>query len=288
MLGIYDSYSLESTEGFQSYLNQIQQIPFLSKDQEQSLFERFQQEDDLNAARQLVLSHLRFVVKIARGYQGYGLPMSDLVQEGNIGLMKSVKRFDLSFNVRLATFAAHWIRAEILNFVQSNWRIVKIATTKARRKLFYNLRKLKSTLAWLNQSEIADLAKTLNVDESEVRNMEATLYQNDKFFGDNLKEDGGTGQLANSGYQTDETLSPEYIVEQNEFLTKCSKELHKDLAQLDQRSREIIEKRWLVDEDDKISLKQLADKYGVSGERIRQIEADILQKLRMKLIKKLN
>lgn len=288
MMGTYGSYSLDSIEGFQSYLNLIQQYPLLSKEQEQSLFERFQQEDDLNAARQLVLSHLRFVVKIARGYQGYGLAMSDLVQEGNVGLMKSVKRFDLSFNVRLATFAAHWIRAEILNFVQSNWRIVKIATTKSRRKLFYNLRKLKSTLTWMNKSEIADLAKTLNVKESEVKKMESTLYQNDTFFSDNLKDEENASQFAKTDYQTDETLSPEYIVEQQEFLTRCSKALHENLAQLDQRSREIIEKRWLVEEYEKLSLKQLADKYGVSGERIRQIETDTLQKLRLILTKNLN
>jgi len=260
-----------------AYLERVSRIPVLSREEERKLAERFRNEEDLAAARQLVLSHLRFVVHIARGYSGYGLPIGDLVQEGNVGLMKAVKRFDPSLNVRLVSFAVHWIRAEIHEYVLRNWRLVKIATTKAQRKLFFNLRRMKKNLTWLSAEETAAVARELGVTESEVTEMEKRLAARDMSF-DPTPESDEEEVYSPAAYLPSPDADPALQVEEAESEEDESDRLRGAMDRLDERSRDIVQRRWMV--DDKATLHELADKYGVSAERIRQIESSALGKLR--------
>jgi RNA polymerase sigma-32 factor len=260
-----------------AYLERVSHIPVLSREEERRLAERFRSQNDLAAARQLVLSHLRFVVHIARGYSGYGLPVGDLIQEGNVGLMKAVKRFDPSLNVRLVSFAVHWIRAEIHEYVLRNWRLVKIATTKAQRKLFFNLRRLKKNLAWLSAEETAAVARDLGVSVGEVTEMEKRLAARDLSF-DPAPETDDEEAYTPAAYLPAPDADPALHVEAAESAANSSSSLREALGALDARSRDIVERRWMS--DSKATLHQLADKYGVSAERIRQIEAAALGKLR--------
>ncbi len=261
-----------------AYLERVSRIPVLSREEERALAERFRSQGDLPAARQLVLSHLRFVVHIARGYSGYGLPVGDLIQEGNVGLMKAVKRFDPSLNVRLVSFAVHWIRAEIHEYVLRNWRLVKIATTKAQRKLFFNLRRLKKNLTWLSAEETAAVARDLGVAASEVTEMEKRLAARDLSF-DPAAEADEEESYSPAAYLPAPDSDPAVSVEDAESADDSALRLKGALSRLDARSRDIVERRWMSD-DNKATLHELADKYGVSAERIRQIEASALGKLR--------
>ena len=261
-----------------AYLERVSRIPVLSREAERALAERFRSQGDLDSARQLVLSHLRFVVHIARGYSGYGLPVGDLIQEGNVGLMKAVKRFDPTLNVRLVSFAVHWIRAEIHEYVLRNWRLVKIATTKAQRKLFFNLRRLKKNLSWLTAEETRAVARDLGVTESEVTEMEKRLAARDLSF-DPAPETDDEESYSPAAYLPAPDSDPAVSVEDAESADDSSTRLKGALSRLDARSRDIVEQRWMS-EDNKATLHELADKYGVSAERIRQIEASALGKLR--------
>jgi RNA polymerase sigma-32 factor len=260
-----------------AYLERVGRIPVLSREEERALAERFRSQGDLDAARHLVLSHLRFVVHIARGYSGYGLPVGDLIQEGNVGLMKAVKRFDPTLNVRLVSFAVHWIRAEIHEYVLRNWRLVKIATTKAQRKLFFNLRRMKKNLTWLSAEETAAVARDLGVTESEVTEMEKRLAARDLSF-DPTPESDDDETYSPAAYLPAPDADPAIAVEDAESANDESSRLKGALARLDARSREIVERRWIS--EGKATLHELAGKYGVSAERIRQIEASALGKLR--------
>jgi RNA polymerase sigma-32 factor len=260
-----------------AYLERVSHIPVLTRDEERALADRFRQDDDLSAARQLVLSHLRFVVHIARGYGGYGLPVGDLIQEGNVGLMKAVKRFDPTMNVRLVSFAVHWIRAEIHEYVLRNWRLVKIATTKAQRKLFFNLRRLKKNLTWLSAEETAAVARDLGVSVSEVTEMEKRLAARDLSF-DPTPESDDEEVYSPAAYLQSPDSDPAESVESAEWESDSSDRLHSALGNLDARSQDILQRRWMT--DDKATLHELADKYGISAERIRQIESNALGKLR--------
>ncbi len=260
-----------------AYIGAVNRIPVLSVDEEQALARRFHEHDDLDAAKQLVLSHLRFVVHVARGYQGYGLGMGDLIQEGNIGLMKAVKRFDPDQGVRLVSFAVHWVRAEMHEFILRNWRIVKVATTKAQRKLFFNLRRAKTRLGWLNAEEVRAVAKDLNVSEHEVREMESRLSGRDIGF-DASPDDNDDAPPAPVAYLVDHGDDPSLTYERADEEDNQLELLRDGLAELDPRSRDIVRRRWL--DDGKITLQELADEYGVSAERIRQIEAAALKKMR--------
>jgi len=260
-----------------AYLDRLGRIPVLSREEERELAERFRFRNDLSAARQLVVSHLRFVVHIARGYSGYGLPVGDLIQEGNVGLMKAVKRFDPALNVRLVSFAVHWIRAEIHEYVLRNWRLVKIATTKAQRKLFFNLRRLKKNLAWLSAEETAAVARDLGVSPSEVTEMEKRLAARDLSF-DPVPEAEDEETYSPAAYLPAPDSDPAEQVENAEWEDDSADRLRGALGQLDDRSRDILQRRWMT--DDKATLHELADKYGVSAERIRQIESNALGKLR--------
>jgi len=260
-----------------AYLERVSRIPVLTRDEERALAERFRNQEDLAAARQLVLSHLRFVVHIARGYSGYGLPVGDLIQEGNVGLMKAVKRFDPSVNVRLVSFAVHWIRAEIHEYVLRNWRLVKIATTKAQRKLFFNLRRMKKNLAWLSAEETATVARELGVTTAEVTEMEKRLSARDMSF-DPTPEADEEEVYSPAAYLQAPDADPAMQVEQAESSDDDSDRLRGAMDRLDERARDIVQRRWMS--EDKATLHELADKYGISAERIRQIEASALGKLR--------
>jgi RNA polymerase sigma-32 factor len=260
-----------------AYLERVSRIAVLSREEERALAERFRESGDLAAARQLVLAHLRFVVHIARGYTGYGLPVGDLIQEGNVGLMKAVKRFDPSLNVRLVSFAVHWIRAEIHEYVLRNWRLVKIATTKAQRKLFFNLRRLKKNLGWLSAEETAAVARDLGVTEAEVSEMEKRLAARDLSF-DPAPELEDEETYSPAAYLPAPDADPAAQVEEAESAETSADRLRGALSRLDARSRDIVEKRWIS--EDKATLHQLAAQYGVSAERIRQIESSALGKLR--------
>src|SRR5471030_3259676 len=260
-----------------SYIDRVSQIPVLSKEDEVALAVKFRSEEDLDAARQLVLSHLRFVVHIARGYLGYGLPMGDLVQEGNVGLMKAVKRFDPTVGVRLVSFAVHWIRAEIHEYVLRNWRLVKVATTKAQRKLFFNLRRLKPNLAWLSADETRAVAEDLGVTPAEVTEMERRLSARDLSFdvGPENDEEDSYGPAA---YLPAADADPAEQVEAEEWSSSSHQQLSAAMNRLDDRSRTILQRRWMS--DDKATLHELATEYGVSAERIRQIEAGAMTRLK--------
>ncbi len=259
-----------------AYTQAVATIPVLSKEEEQALAIRYRDEEDLEAARQLVLSHLRFVVHIARGYAGYGLHVGDLIQEGNVGLMKAVKRFDPDVGVRLVSFAVHWIRAEIHEYILRNWRMVKVATTKAQRKLFFNLRKFKKNLSWLTQDETEAVARDLGVNPSEVTEMEKRMYGHDIAFDAPSHDDDDT--YSPSAYLPSLDSDPADLVANSEIADSAGERLTAALRTLDSRSREIMERRWLA--EPKATLQELADEYQVSAERIRQIEANTIKKLR--------
>jgi RNA polymerase sigma-32 factor len=260
-----------------AYLDRVGRIPVLSREEERALAQRFRFDNDLPAARELVLSHLRFVVHIARGYSGYGLPVGDLIQEGNVGLMKAVKRFDPELNVRLVSFAVHWIRAEIHEYVLRNWRLVKIATTKAQRKLFFNLRRLKKNLTWLSAEETQAVARDLGVSPSEVTEMEKRLAARDMSF-DPTPESEDEDVYSPAAYLPAADADPAEKVENAEWEDDSADRLRGALDRLDDRSRDILQRRWMT--EDKATLHELAGKYGVSAERIRQIESNALGKLR--------
>jgi RNA polymerase sigma-32 factor len=262
-----------------AYIGAVHRIPVLSVEDEQALARRFRDGEDLDAARELVMSHLRFVVHVARGYNGYGLPLGDLIQEGNIGLMKAVKRFDPSVGVRLVSFAVHWIRAEMHEFILKNWRIVKVATTKAQRKLFFNLRKSKKRLGWLNAAEVTAVAKDLNVSEREVLEMESRLSGRDIGFDLSSDDDDDHAPPAPAAYLMAQEEDPSQAYERADSEADQLELLREGLLQLDARSRDIIKRRWL-DADNKVTLQELADEYGVSAERIRQVEANALKKMK--------
>ncbi len=260
-----------------SYIDRVSQIPVLSKEEEVALATRFRNEADLDAARQLVLSHLRFVVHIARGYLGYGLPMGDLVQEGNVGLMKAVKRFDPNVGVRLVSFAVHWIRAEIHEYVLRNWRLVKVATTKSQRKLFFNLRSMKKNLAWLSEAETKAVAHDLGVDVSDVREMEQRLSARDMSF-DPTPDADEEDSYSPAMYLPAANADPAVAAENEEWDEDSSDRLGAALEKLDERSRNILKRRWMT--DDKATLHELADEYGISAERVRQVETNAIAKLK--------
>ena len=263
----------------EAYVGAVHQIPVLSAEDEQALARRYRDHEDVDAARELVLSHLRFVVHVARGYGGYGLQLGDLVQEGNIGLMKAVKRFDPDIGVRLVSFAVHWIRAEMHEFIIRNWRIVKVATTKAQRKLFFNLRRSKKRLGWLNAEEVRVVAQDLNVSEREVLEMESRLSGRD--IGFDAPDDGDDDHAppAPAAYLMADSLDPAQSYEVADEEDSQLELLREGLSRLDARSRDIVKRRWL-EPDSKVTLQELADEYGVSAERIRQVEANALKKMK--------
>ncbi len=267
------------TGSIESYISSVNQVPILTLEEEQSLARRLREETDLEAARRLVMSHLRFVVKIARGYSGYGLQQADLIQEGNVGLMKAVKRFDPDVGVRLVSFAVHWVRAEIHEFILRNWRIVKVATTKAQRKLFFNLRSSKKRLGWLNQEEVNEVAKDLGVKPSDVLEMEKRLSNYDASFdGYTDDNDDEESTQAPAYYLEHKSAGPEELIETAQNDVQNQHALHSAIALLDDRSKDIIAKRWLAEK--KVTLHELAAEYNVSAERIRQIENNAMKKLR--------
>ncbi len=262
-----------------AYIGAVHQIPVLTVDEEQALARRYRDGEDLDAARELVHSHLRFVVHVARGYNGYGLQLGDLIQEGNIGLMKAVKRFDPDVGVRLVSFAVHWIRAEMHEFILKNWRIVKVATTKAQRKLFFNLRKSKKRLGWMNDAEVTAVAADLNVSKREVLEMESRLSGRDIGFDAPADEDDDHSPPAPGAYLMTQDEDPSQAYERADSEGNKLQLLREGMAGLDKRSRDIVVRRWLGDES-KVTLQELADEYGVSAERIRQIEANALKKMK--------
>ena len=261
-----------------AYFDAVSRIPVLSRDQEIDLATRFHRDNDVEAARELVLSHLRFVVHIARGYVGYGLPMGDLVQEGNVGLMKAVKRFDPTVGVRLVSFAVHWIRAEIHEYVLRNWRLVKIATTKAQRKLFFNLRKYKRNLGWLTAEETQAIASDLGVTTRDVTEMERRLASRDLSYDPAPDANDEEESYSPSAYLPAADADPAVAVERAEWDDDVTDKVAHAMSQLDARSQAVLRARWMTDQ--KATLHELADEYGVSAERIRQIEANAIKKLR--------
>jgi RNA polymerase sigma-32 factor len=271
------------TGSLDQYITAAMNIPMLSANEEYTLATRLREDNDLEAAGRLVMSHLRFVVRVARGYSGYGLALADLIQEGNIGLMKAVKRFDPTVGVRLVSFAVHWIRAEMHEFILRNWRIVKVATTKAQRKLFFNLRSKKQRLGWLNQAEVNAVAADLGVKPETVLEMESRLSGKDIGFDLTAADDDeDTRHFAPAAYLADHSSDPADVVEQAEWQAHSTGNLSEALTQLDERSRTILAERWLT--DDKTTLHDLAARYGVSAERIRQLEKNAIGKLRKNML----
>ncbi|SDM06587.1 RNA polymerase, sigma 32 subunit, RpoH [Modicisalibacter muralis] len=272
---------LSPGQDLNGYIRAVNRIAVLTAEEEHELALRLTEESDLEAARRLVMAHLRFVVHIARSYSGYGLPQADLIQEGNVGLMKAVKRFDPHQGVRLVSFAVHWIKAEIHEFVLRNWRIVKVATTKAQRKLFFNLRGAKKRLGWLNSNEVEAIAKDLDVKPEVVRQMEGRLTAFDAGFDASPGEDDDQGYQAPVHYLEDGRYDPATQVENSDWEEDSTQRLQNALATLDERSRDILQSRWLA--EDKATLHELADVYGVSAERIRQLEKNAMKKIRLQL-----
>lgn len=260
----------------ESYLHYINQIPMLTKDEELDLAMRLRNDQELAAAKRLIMAHLRYVARVAKGYLGYGLPLADLIQEGNIGLMKAVKRFNPEMGVRLVTFAMHWIKAEIHEYILRNWRIVKIATTKAQRKLFFNLRSMKKHLGWMTQQEVNDVANDLGVKPETVREMEMRLASSDTAF-DALDSDDDSN-FAPAGYLEDHRYNPALQNENTDWSDQSGSTIYQALDQLDERSQDIIRTRWL--DEKKLTLQELADKYTISAERVRQLEKNAMTKLR--------
>jgi RNA polymerase sigma-32 factor len=267
------------TGSLDAYIQEVNRIPMLTLEEEKDLAYRYREEGDLDAARRLVLAHLRFVVHVAKGYGGYGLQLGDLIQEGNIGLMKAVKRFDPEREVRLVSFAVHWIRAEMHEFILRNWRIVKVATTKAQRKLFFNLRKSKKRLGWLNMEEVNTVARDLGVKPEVVMEMESRLSGQDVGFDLSPdSDDDDRPYVSPSAYLESGFDSPDEVLEATSTEEHQNQLLYRGLGELDERSQDIIRSRWLS--DDKATLQTLADRYGVSAERIRQLEANAMNKIR--------
>jgi len=266
------------TGSLDSYIQEVNKIPVLSFEFEQELARRYRDDEEIEAARRMVLAHLRFVVHVAKGYTGYGLALGDLIQEGNIGLMKAVKRFDPDHGVRLVSFAVHWIRAEMHEFILRNWRIVKVATTKAQRKLFFNLRKSKKRLGWLNYEEVRIVAKNLGVKPEVVLEMESRLSGQDVGFDLPPNADDEIPYVAPVAYLENNSRDPEMEAESVDWTTHNNTLLYAGLDELDERSQDIIRSRWL--QDGKMTLQELADRYGISAERIRQLEANALRKMR--------
>jgi len=264
----------------EAYMQAVSAIPVLSAEDEHDLAVRYRDQEDIEAAQQLILAHLRFVAHVARGYNGYGLPLADIIQEGNVGLMKAVKRFDPDVGVRLISFAVHWIRAEIHEYVIRNWRIVKVATTKAQRKLFFNLRSAKKRLGWLSHEEVEAVAADLGVPAREVVEMERRLSAHDPAF-DPLPSADDEDGYGPSAYLVYEGADPAEVVEDQDWEAATQRALDDAIAELDPRSRDIIQRRWV--EEDKSTLQDLADEYGVSAERIRQIESTAMRKIRVLL-----
>lgn len=265
----------------EAYLNHVNQVPVLTELEEKELAERFYHHGDVEAARQLVYSHLRFVVKIARGYMGYGLALNDLIQEGSIGLMKAVRRFNPDVGVRLVTFAVHWIKAEMHDFILKNWRIVKIATTKAQRKLFFNLRAGKKGLTWLSKQEAEDIATDLKVTTKDVYQMEQRLYSHDDSFDAHPLDVDNDQAFAPEHYLEDQSANPELIVTNSNSSSLNAEALHQAIEKLDERSQEILQARWLS--DNKATLQELAAKYNVSAERVRQLENNAMKKIKAEM-----
>jgi len=262
-----------------AYIQGTATVPILSVEEEKSLGEALYYEEDLDAARRLVMSHLRFVVHIARSYSGYGLPLADLIQEGNVGLMKAVRRFNPEKGVRVVSFAVHWIKAEIHEFILRNWRIVKVATTKAQRKLFFNLRSAKKELQWLTADEAKAVAGDLGVEVKDVKEMEMRLYARDAAFDAPADEDEDSVQYAPVFYLNDKGADPAELVEKDDYEGDSNYRLAEAVKSLDERSQDILQRRWL--DDKKATLHQLADQYGVSAERIRQLEKNAMKKVRV-------
>jgi RNA polymerase sigma-32 factor len=268
------------SQGLANYLRLVNEAPLLSVQEEKRLARAYRDEDDLDAARQLVFSHLRYVVSVARGFTGYGLPLDDLIQEGNVGLMKAVKRFDHERDVRLVSFAVHWIKAEIYDYVVRNWRMVKVATTKAQRKLFFNLRKNRARLGWMREKEVESMAQNLDVDTATVREMESRLTGTDISFDPAASDTEDSRPLAPAETLGDVSYDPGMLVARADAERVRQEQLHAALAVLDERSRDIVESRWLGEDGTKQTLGKLAQKYGVSAERIRQIEKRALGQMR--------
>ncbi len=270
--------ALSDTDGLDSYIRFANSIPMLTEAEEKELAERLRYQQDIDAAQALIMAHLRFVIKVARGFSGYGLPITDLIQEGNIGLMKAVRRFDPEVGVRLVSFAVHWIKAEMHEYILKNWRIVKIATTKSQRKLFFNLRSSKKRFGWLNEEEIQDVAKELGVQPETVVEMEKRMNAYDMAFDAPIEEGDDAKAYHPSLYLEDRSRNPEALVEDDDFEQKTQKKLQEAIDELDERSRDIILSRWFSDE--KATLHDLAAKYQISAERVRQLEESAMGRLK--------
>lgn len=273
---------LSPERGLAAYVRAVNALPVLSAEQELKLARRFRRHNDLDAARQLILGNLRYVVRIAKGFAGYGLPQADLIQEGNIGLMKAVKHFDPVRKVRLMSFAVHWIRAEIYDYILRNWRIVKVATTKAQRKLFFNLRKSRARLGWMNRGEVSSLAEDLAVAPETVQEMESRMAGVDVPFDGDADQEDDSFNPAPAGYLQDMRYNPEVLVARTDDESAREEQLKQALASLDARSRDIVRRRWL--EEQKPTLHELAREYGISAERVRQIEARALTLMKDRLV----
>lgn len=276
------SMALVPQGSIEAYIQGVNSIPMLTAEQEKELGESLQNEGDVDAARQLIMSHLRFVVHVARGYAGYGLSQADLIQEGNIGLMKAVKRFNPAVGVRLVSFAVHWVKAEIHEFVLRNWRVVKVATTKAQRKLFFNLRKSKKRLGWFTHAEVQTVAENLGVSTKDVVEMESRMSYSDQAFDlyadDDSDKDSGSMSFSPAQYLEDNASDVAQQVERENWDESASQRLTSAISELDDRSQDIVNSRWLA--EDKATLQELADRYGVSAERVRQLEKNAMKKLR--------
>lgn len=266
----------------EAYIQAASRIPVLTVDEERELAERLHYEENVDAARQLVLSHLRFVIHIARSYSGYGLAQADLIQEGNVGLMKAVKRFNPEYGVRLVSFAVHWIKAEIHEFILRNWRIVKVATTKSQRKLFFNLRGQKKKLAWLSHDELHAVAEDLGVEPRVVREMEGRLASHDTAFDGPMDDDDDNAYKSPAYYLEDHRSDPAVQLENANWTEDSNGRLMQALGMLDERSQDILRERWLS--ESKATLHQLADRYGISAERIRQLEKNAMKKIRVQMV----
>ena len=273
------NYLPVSVDNLDVYIHQVNSFPMLDANEERVLALQLHNENDLEAAQKLIMSNLRFVVSIARGYLGYGLPLNDLIQEGNIGLMKAVKRFSPDHEVRLISYAVHWIKAEIHEFVLRNWRIVKVATTKAQRKLFFKLRSSKKRLGWFSQEEVNEVAEKLGVKPETVLEMESRLNAHDVAFDSPVDDNDDDHQFAPAAYLTDMRNDPAQQLEADDWNNQHLYTMTRSMQSLDERSRDIVQRRWL--DEDKTTLHELADEYGVSAERIRQIENNALKKLRV-------
>ncbi|GGF96962.1 MULTISPECIES: RNA polymerase sigma factor RpoH [Cysteiniphilum] len=270
--------ALSDTDGLDSYIRFASSIPMLSEEEEKELAHRLRQQNDIDAAQKLILSHLRFVVKVARGFSGYGLPITDLIQEGNIGLMKAVRRFDPDVGVRLVSFAVHWVKAEMHDYILKNWRIVKIATTKAQRKLFFNLRSSKERLGWFSDEEIQSVAKELGVKPETVLEMEKRMNAYDMAFDAPVEESDDESSFHPALYLEDQSRNPEQTAVEDDYEEKVQGKLQEAIDKLDARSKDIILSRWFA--EDKLTLHDLAAKHDVSAERIRQIEELAMDKLK--------